>query len=155
MEILKRIVNDIFIAEVDKKSRNRKNVDARKAYSKILKDFGFSFEYIAKTIDKDHSSIVYYCKSADFLFKYDNDFQKRFILAKKQFSLENKNLKSKSNEDIYTIAIELRQELDLMILEKNKLLHRFIEHLERYVKETGYMPDIVYCRKNILPLFSD
>lgn len=155
MESLKRIVNDIFVADLEDKSRIRKNVDARKAYSKILKDIGFSFEYIGETISKDHSSIVHYCISANYLFLYDNVFQKKFNLAKKQFSLENKGLKSKSNEDIYTIAIQLREELDLLLFEKNKVLHNFVDHLERYVKDTGYMPDIVYCRNNILPLFSD
>ena len=154
MESLKRIVNDIFLTDLDDKSRIRKNVDARKAYSKILRDIGFSFKYIGETIGKDHSSIVYYCISADYLFLYDNVFQKKFNLAKKHFLLENNNYKPTSNEDIYTIAIQLREELDSVLFEKNKMLNDFVDHLENHVIEKGYMPNIDYCRNKILPLFS-
>lgn len=154
MESLKRIVNDIFLTDIDDMSRFRKNVDGRKAYSKILRDVGFSFQYIGNSINKNHASIIHYCRSCDYLFAYDNVFQKRFNLAKRQFLLENNNYKPTSNEDIYTIAIQLREELDSVLFEKNKMLNDFVDHLENHVIEKGYMPNIDYCRNKILPLFS-
>lgn len=154
MDSLKRIVNDIFITDIDDVSRLRKNVDARRAYSKILRDLGFSFKYIADSINKNHASIIHYCSTFDYIFIYDNVFQKRFNLAKNQFLLENNNYKITSNDDIYTVALKLREELDLELFKKNKMLHDFIEHLENHVKEKGYMPDVDYCKNNILPLLS-
>ena len=68
--------------------------------------------------------------------------------------LENNNYKPTSNEDIYTIAIQLREELDSVLFEKNKMLNDFVDHLENHVIEKGYMPNIDYCRNKILPLFS-
>lgn len=92
MDSLKKIVNNIFMADVDDASRIRKNVDARRAYSKILRDTGLSYHRIAKTISKDHSTIVHYCLSADYLCENDSLFKKKLLLVESEFLLEKKSL---------------------------------------------------------------
>lgn len=153
MDSLKKIVNEIFFVDIENSTRKRRTVDARRAYSKILRDVGFSYEHIADTINKDHATIIHYVKSIENLLEYDSIFEKRFMLAKKQFLLENKELISQSNEDIYTTAVRLGEKLEQVLLEKHQILFKFVDHLEDYEKSNGYPPSVEYCRKNILPLF--
>ena len=153
MDSLKITIKEIFLADIEEKTRKRRVVDARRAYSKILRDVGFSYDYIGQTIGKDHASIIHYVKSISGLLQYDSTFEKKFILAKKHFLLENKHLISKSNDDIYTTAIKLGEKVEEMTLERQQMLTRFVDYLEGYEKENGTMPSVEYCRKNILPLF--
>jgi hypothetical protein len=153
MDSLKKIINEIFFVNIESSTRKRRTVDARRAYSRILKDVGFSYEHIADTIGKNHATIIHYVKSIDDLLQYDSVFEKRFILSKKQFLLENKQLLAQSNDDIYTTAIRLGDRLDEVILKKEQMLNTFVNYLESYEKENGTTPSVEYCRKNILPLF--
>jgi hypothetical protein len=153
MDSLKKIINEIFFVNIESSTRKRRTVDARRAYSRILKDVGFSYEHIADTIGKNHATIIHYVKSIDDLLQYDSVFEKKFILVKKQFLLENKQLLAQSNDDIYTTAIRLGEKLDEVILKKEQMLNAFVNYLESYEKENGTTPSVEYCRKNILPLF--
>ena len=87
MDSLKKIINEIFFVNINDKTRKRRIVDARRAYAKILRDVGFSYEHIGDSIGKDHATIIHYVKSIDDLLQYDSIFEKKFILAKKQFLL--------------------------------------------------------------------
>ncbi len=153
MDSLKKIINDIFFVDIDKRTRKRELVDARRAYSKILRDAGFSYQHIGDSIGKDHATVIHYIKTIDPLLKYDPVFQKKFVLTKKQFKLENKELILRSNLDIYTTASNLRDKLDEVILEKKQILIKFVDYLEQFEKTTGYLPNVYDIRRNILPLF--
>jgi hypothetical protein len=153
MDSLKKIINEIFFVDIDKRTRKRELVDARRAYSKILRDVGFSYQHIGDSIGKDHATVIHYIKTIDPLLKYDPVFQKKFVLTKKQFKLENKELILRSNLDIYTTASNLRDKLDEVILEKKQILIKFVDYLEQFEKTTGYLPNVYDIRRNILPLF--
>jgi hypothetical protein len=153
MDSLKKIINDIFFVDINKRTRKRELVDARRAYSKILRDVGFSYQHIGDSIGKDHATVIHYIKTIDPLLKYDPVFQKKFLLTKKQFKLENKELILRSNLDIYTTASNLRDKLDEVILEKKQILIKFVDYLEQFEKTTGYLPNVYDIRRNILPLF--
>jgi hypothetical protein len=151
MDSLKNIINLIFFVNIDDPTRKRNIVDARIAYSKILKDAGFSYQHIGDSIKKDHSTIIHYVKSVDGLLRYDNVFQKKFLLAKKNFVKENKQLTLNSKEDIYAIAINLENRFNEIISKKTNVLQK----LEDYEKENGQNESINYCRSLILSLFDD
>ena len=87
MDSLKKIVNEIFFVDIDNPTRKRATVDARRAYCKILRAVGFSYEHIGDSIGKDHATIIHYVKSIDNLLEYDSIFERKFILAKKQLVL--------------------------------------------------------------------
>lgn len=147
MDSLKNIINLVFFVDIEDRTRKRQIVDARKAYSKILRDSGFSYEFIGKSINKDHATIIHYVKSVDSLLKYDAIFEKKFILAKKNFLEENKHLMLNSKEDIYAIAISLENRLNELISKREKIN----ELLDKYEKENKECVD--FCREVILPLF--
>jgi hypothetical protein len=147
MDSLKNIINLVFFVDIEDRTRKRQIVDARRAYSKILRDSGFSYEFIGKSINKDHATIIHYVKSVDSLLKYDAIFEKKFILAKKNFLEENKHLMLNSKEDIYAIAISLENRLNELISKREKIN----ELLDKYEKENKECVD--FCREVILPLF--
>jgi hypothetical protein len=147
MDSLKNIINLVFFVDIEDLTRKRQIVDARRAYAKILKDAGFSYESIGKTINKNHATIIHYVKSVDSLLKYDSIFEKKFISAKKNFLEENKHLMLNSKEDIYAIAISLENRLNELISKRKKI----DSLLDEYEKENKGGVD--FCRKVILPLF--
>jgi len=151
MELLKKIVNDLFNADLSDNTRRRSYVDARKVYSKILSEEGYCYGYIGDTIGKDRTTILHYIKSFDNIILHDSSFRKKYELAKNKFVFSNKN---SSDQDIYGTAIKLKEELDLALLKNKNMLNEFIDYLENYEKEKGCMPDINYCKENILPLFT-
>ncbi len=148
MESLKKIINIVYAVDIDESTRRRPVVDARRAYSKILRDAGYTFEYIAKTINKNHTSVVHYASSVDDLLKYDSVFEKKFILAKKNFLEEHKDLKLNSKKDIYAIAISLEKKL----LEITSKKEEFEHILSECRSNKGRDKCIDYCQNVILPL---
>lgn len=151
MDSLKTIINLVFFVNIEDSTRKRKIVDARRAYSKILKDAGFSYQHIGESIKKDHATIIHYIKSIDVLLKYDSVFQKKFLLAKKNFLNENKQLKLHLTEDVYAVAINLENKFSEIIFKKTNVL----QSLGDYEKENGQNECTDYCRKLILSLFDD
>lgn len=148
MESLKKIINLIYFVDIDEDTRRRPVVDARRAYAKVLKDAGYTYEYIAKTINKNHTSIVHYTRSIESLLKYDSIFEKKFILAKKSFLEDHKNLKLNSREDIYAVAIDLEKKICEITSKKQEL----IKLLDNCENENGKDKLIDYCKNIILPL---
>lgn len=151
MESLKKIVNLVFFVDIEDTTRKRRIVDARRAYAKILKDAGFSYHYIGDSLNKNHATIIHYVKSVDGLLKYDSAFEKKFMLAKKNFLKENAHLIPNSKEDIYAVAIELENKLSKILSKKEKIIFR----LEKYEKENGANECVDYCRELMLSLFDD
>ena len=148
METAKKIINIIYGVDIDEETRKRPVVDARRAYSKILRDAGYSFQYIASTLNKDHTSIVHYVKSIEPLLEYDSAFKKKFILVKQNFLEENKNLRINSKKDIYAIAISLEKKL-IEITSKKEELKQYLDNCETDIQKEEC---INYCRTVILPL---
>ena len=151
MESLKKIINLVFFVDIEDTTRKRRIVDARRAYAKILKDAGFSYHYIGDSLNKNHATIIHYVKSVDDLLKYDSPFEKKFMLAKKNFLNENEHLILKSKEDIYTVAIVLEKKINKFISAKEKIIFS----LEKYEKENGENECTNYCKELMLSLFDD
>ena len=155
MESLKQIVNEVFLVDINSNRRQRSIVDARKVYSKILRDLGYSYQFIADTINKKHCAIIHYVKGIEDLLMYDSVFSKRYNMCKKKFLIENREIIMRSNDNIHLQAITLSEKLEQVILDKQEVLQKFINQLEIYQKQYESMPTIEYCKEVILPLFDD
>lgn len=155
MESLKQIVNEIFLIDIDSNKRKRSIVDGRKVYSKILRDLGYGYEHIGKTLGKNHCTIIHYVKNIDSLLEFDSVFNKRYNMCKKKFLLQKREIIMKSNDNIHLEAITLAEKLERALLDKQEVAHIFMQHIEDYYAEYKSMPTIDYCREVILPLFDD
>lgn len=151
MNSLKKIINSVFLVNIDDKTRQRKLVDSKKAYSKILRDIKFTYKYIGDTLEKDHSTIVHYVKSIDGLMEYDLVFRNKFLLAKEIFLKENEEFIKYLEENIYSTVIILENRLENILSKKNQMLCE----LDKYEKEMGSSECIDYCKKLISTLQED
>ena len=153
---LKKIVNDVFLVDLEVKNRKRGVVDARKIYSKILRDSGYSYELIAETINKDHATIIHYVRNVEHILSYDRMLRDKYVACKNVFIKKRKSIKEqiKRDVDVYVTVIRLTNELQEAISSNKKLLNEFVDYIEQYEKEKGYLPSIKEYRHTILPLFN-
>ena len=68
---LRQVVSNEFQLDVTSKTRTRNHVDARLVYSYILRNRGASLQRIAKSINKNHATILYLLKNAPSYLKQD------------------------------------------------------------------------------------
>jgi len=158
MAQLKEIVNNVFAVDLLETNRKRDLVDARTVYSKVLRERGYTFETIAKSINRDHATVIHYMKSIDSLITYDKGIRDKYIYCKNLF-LDDKGplvIESRKKDvDMFVTIIRLNQELQDAIREKKEILTKFVDYIEQYEKTTGYTPTIQDYRRNILPKFND
>jgi predicted transcriptional regulator len=147
MKSLKNIINIIFLVDIDERSRQRNVVDARRAYARILKDAGFSFQHIGDTLGKNHATVIHYVKSVDDLIRFDSIFEKKFMLAKKKFLEENEHLKITSKRDIYETAIGLENRIDDILSKTNQVY----DLLKKY-EEDNDKEHLQNCKDILSPL---
>jgi hypothetical protein len=153
---LKRIVNDIFLVDLEVISRKRDVVDARKVYSKILRDNGYSYDLIGKTLGKDHATIIHYIKNIEYILSYDKIIIDKYVACKNVFITTRKSIKEQIEKDvdIYVTVVRLTSELQDAVSSKKKVLNDFVDYIEEYEKQRGYLPSIYDYRHTILPLFN-
>ena len=138
MKELIKIVNEVFLVDLTLNNRKRETVDARKVYSKILRDSEYSYEFIGKTINKDHATIIHYIKNIDHLLSYDQALIDKYIVCKNIFTGE-------------PVSKQVKKDVDI----KDKLLDEFLNYIEDYEKRTGRLPNSHECKHHILQLFNN
>ena len=155
-ETLKEIVSGVFNVEISLKDRKRNSVDARRIYSKILRERGYTFESIGDSIERNHASVVNYMVSVDAILSYDKGLRDKYIACKNVFLEVRAPLmveRIKKDADIYMTVIKLNDELQEIIKEKKEILTKFVHYIEKYENETGYFPTVKFLKNNIIPLF--
>jgi len=156
IEGLKRIVNEAFLVDLDVDNRKREVVDARKIYSKILRDIGYSYEAIGSTINKNHATIIHYVKNIEHLLSYDQSLYFKYVACKNVFVEKKESISDqiKKDADVYVTAIRLTTELQQAVSYNNYILDEFVSYIELYELENGCLPTISEYRRDILPLFN-
>lgn len=153
---LKKIVNDVFLVDIEVKDSKRGVVDARKVYSKILRDSGYSYELIGETINKNHATIIHYVKNIEYLLTYDQILRDKYVACKNIFIKKRKSIKDqvKKDVDIYVTVVRLANELQEAVAIKEKLLDEFFNYIQNYEERTGRLPNYYECKHHILQLFN-
>jgi hypothetical protein len=153
---LKRIVNDVFLVDIEIQSSVRRVVDARKVYSKILRDSGCSYELIGETINKDHASIIHYVKTVEHLLFYDKNLRDKYVACKNIFIKKRKSISEqiKKDVDIYVTVVRLTNELQEALDIRDKLLNEFFDYIKDYEERAGRLPNSHECKHHILQLFN-
>tara|TARA_R110000868_G_scaffold800_4_gene5899 strand:+ start:185 stop:553 length:369 start_codon:yes stop_codon:yes gene_type:complete len=98
MNELEKLQDIIFIVlgvDVKVKSRKRRNVDAKRIFSKILRDKGYTLIDISKFLNNHHTTVMFYLKNFDFLLVLFPDIEKAYnkclnnFLVKKETTIYN------------------------------------------------------------------
>jgi hypothetical protein len=154
MQELKEIINEVFLVDIDIKSSKRAVVDARKVYSKILRDSGYNYELIGETINKNHATIIHYVKNIEYLLSYDQILRDKYVACKNIFTVNSVKEQEKKDVDIYVTVVRLANELQEAVAIKEKLLDEFFNYIQDYEQRTGRLPNSYECKHHILPLFN-
>lgn len=130
VEKFKKIINEVFSIDLESESRKREVVDARKVYTKILRDNGYRYEAIANSIKKDHSTIVHYIKNINNILSYDKHLMDKYIACELAF-------------------IRIKK------YELNDMLNDFNKHIDFFERHNGKSLVTFKIRSTITSLFNE
>lgn len=130
VEKLKKIVNEVFSVDLESKNRKRDVVDARKVYAKILREAGYRYEKIAKSINKDHSTIIHYVENIENILSYDKDLMDKYMACELSFGRIKK-------------------------YELNDMLNDFNKHIDFFERHNGKSLVTFKMRSVITSLFNE
>ncbi len=125
-EVARKIVEEVFGIDILHKSRVRERVDARMVYAKILRQSGLTTTFIAKTLGKDHSTVVHYCSIADNMIETNKEFKYKYKLCYERFNGESPIEQGYSRQELIENLISSKRtisELDKEILMLKEMLN--------------------------------
>jgi len=126
MDVLRTIVSEAFKVEIVKKTNKREAVNARKIFSKILSDRGYTRSEIGRYLKKDHSSIVHYMYDVDDMIKYTDGMAEKYIHCKNTFG----NVVTETIDEENKNIVSLKVRIDELLLDRERL-NKKIEKYER------------------------
>ena len=115
---LKGLLDRTYGFDISKKTRAREYVYARRVFSKVGRDFGYTFEDIGSIIDCDHSTIIHHIKSFETIHATDKEVYGKVVKILKSSDKLNpyKNLNEAVDVSVYLDRIS---ELEGMVMEKD------------------------------------
>jgi predicted transcriptional regulator len=140
MDVLKAIVSDTMKVEIIKRSNKQEAVGARKIFSKILSERGYTRTEIGHYLKKDQASICYYMNDVDHMIKAVPRMDEVYKHCKE--SLLNV-VGETINVDNKTI-VSLKVRIDELLLDRESMKEK-LNHYER-IKQ---LIDLVDCHTPI------
>jgi hypothetical protein len=120
---LKSIIKNRLRVDIDKaKRKTRPNVTAKMIYTVLLRDDGYTWQSIATSIGRDHSTIMYQYKTLKNLIKFDKKLEKDYTQIKYDFSSGEEYLEGQTTAELKKIINNL--------VSDNKILTLKIKELE-------------------------
>jgi hypothetical protein len=139
MKDIRKLVEKHFDLDITAVSRKFEYVFARACYYKICRDYGgYSYQKIAKSVNKNHATVMHSLKEIEYTAKHNIHYLKKYNKLMKEFNL--KVFKTVNFEDRYK-GITLQQlvvDYNLLLLENDKLKGE-IKELEESI---GHLADL-------------
>lgn len=85
---VKELIKTVFSVDIEKETRRRDFVDARRVYSKLMREKGYPYKFIGETIGKDHASIIHYLRDIDYIFVHDKNLFEMYKKCKSALMME-------------------------------------------------------------------
>jgi predicted transcriptional regulator len=124
---LKKIINHKFGLDINVNTRKRDYVNARLVYAKILRERGYTHESIARSINKDHATVIYYVRCAMHIFMQDRFLEKKYKECRGLFFGTIDPQESVSTEDMLAERINTLMEQVNKLTAENELLNYEID----------------------------
>lgn len=122
---LKTLIDTLYGINIMRTSRERKIVDARFIYAKILRERGYTLQSIGNSLKKDHTTILHYITQSDNLMKYDNLFAEKYTTCKSYFLRDNPIYSKEMKEiDLVNMIKKILKENELLLFERNEILKK-------------------------------
>jgi hypothetical protein len=137
---LKVIVNKKFGLDLNTNTRKRDYVNARLVYAKILRERGYTHESIARSLNRDHATIIYYVRCASNIFMQDRFLEKKYFECKALFLGEIQPIETQNSEGNLSEQLDVLKEKVYGLTAENKMLSR---ELDEKVKKTKRINKII------------
>ena len=85
-----KLINDTFKIDITDECRKQEYVFGRMIYFKILRDLGYGYAPIGRTLNKDHSTVIHGTKTFDDLVIYDKELYRTYTIIK-ELIIKNMN----------------------------------------------------------------
>ena len=128
----------IFQGDVFTTCRERRFVDARITFSKLLQEQGYGCSQIGIILGRDHSTVLHYFRKGEELIETNRTFRKRFVRAREEYIGED--------PVYYYSAPELRAKFLEMRDECNDISSKYYALRERVQTERRLEPIIDMVR---------
>ena len=79
---LVKLINETFEVDITDNCRKQEYVFGRMIYYKILRDLGYGYQPIGRTLGKDHSTIIHNVRAFDDITMYDKELYKTYEIIK-------------------------------------------------------------------------
>jgi hypothetical protein len=132
---LKEIVDNIFGEDIGIKSRARNIVDARRVFSKILYDRGYTYSSISSFLNKNHGTVIHYLIGVDILMNQERNLLQKYIMCKDAFLKDRASLQEVKKKDASLMIFELQNDNEKLLLERKFILNlkNKYERLEKII----------------------
>lgn len=130
---LKKIINQKFGVDINTNTRKRDFVNARLVYAKILRERGYTFESIARSINRDHATIIYYVRCAMHIFMQDKFLEKKYVECKELLFGSIDPTTIVSNEQVIPEDFSnLMSQINSLTAENDTLKYEIDERVKRF-----------------------
>ena len=158
-EQLKEIIKRKLKINVMDRKRSRDIVDARMIYTKILRDRGYTVTNISSSINKDHTTIVYYMSIVDDIFYQFPAIKDRYITCHDEFMKDRGPLRQHKDslirKRIESLEVQI-QRLEEMreYVEANKTKYKRLQNIIELIDSRTRMGEEKLMEKRINEMFN-
>jgi hypothetical protein len=123
------LINETFKIDITADTRKQEYVFGRMIYFKILRDLGYGFQPIGRTLNKDHSTVIHSVRTFDDLVIYDKELYRTYNIIKELVikSIDTVDIEKATYSELVRCLrnlerenVSLRQEIQL--LKKTKFI---------------------------------
>jgi len=121
-QLLIEIITKYLEVDIKDNKRKREVVDGRGIYAKILHDKGYSYPMIARSIGKDHSTMIHHVKNVNTLMFIIDDLNIKYTLCRDEFFALSKVTSTDSKFEMYKDEImHLKKRLEYIEFKEREL----------------------------------
>lgn len=122
-----------FDADVFAKCRERKFVDARITFSKLLNEQGLGCSDIGRILGRNHATVLHYFHRGEELLEVDPKFRKKFVMVREEYAGED--------PVYYYTAPDLRKKF-MELRTEYEYLQRRIQEMKDEARDDKRLQDI-------------
>lgn len=129
-------VEDAFEVDMQSKKRERSMVNARIAFSNILFERGYSKSMIARYLNKNHATIIHYCKNCEGYLHTDKLFAEKYKVAHINHNKSFDSVYQMDRERLKKELFSLRKKLKVVNCELETLKQESADRVKQDEQES-------------------
>jgi hypothetical protein len=134
MTTLKTIVDSVFNLDLLSKNRKRPFVDAKKIFSNIIIERGASKSDVARFLDVNHATVIYYRRTFFEHIEIDKTFREQYLEVLKRFEKRHDPIYHLNSHQLREACLSYKEEINELYLKLESLESKCRTQENRYEK---------------------